>query len=199
MPGNKEVLTREKTAVIQDESGGVVQKTDEGTGSSWNLFDSLMGPALIAGTVVAITSTGILLKAIGPLIPFALVVWRWAAMPTIECEVRIAGQEPKKVEKCKIVKVRGGRIIRIRKNKAGGESQRITDIVELEFKGYTEVPAIFHKARLAEKPNERILEVTIRQRKWRWSQKRHNQTFPYEVHECNLFSKTVVLKPPVRG
>ena len=199
MSGNKVILTQEKTAVIQDESGGIVEKTDEGTGSSWNPLDSLMGPALIAGTVVAITSTGILLKAIGPLIPLALVVWRWAAMPTIECEVRIAGQEAKKVEKGKIAKVRGGQIIQIRKNKTGRENRSITDIVELEFKGYTEVPAIFHKARLAEEPKERILEVTIRQRKWRWSQKRHNQTFPYEVRECNLFSKIVVLQPPVRG
>ena len=185
--------------MMQDESSEVVEKTDEGTGSTWNPLDSLMGPALIAGTVVAITSTGILLKAIGPLIPLTLVIWRWAAMPTIECEVRIAGQEAKKIEKGKIAKVRGGQIIRIRKNKAGGENRNITDIVELEFKGYTEVPAIFHRARLEEEPKERILEVTIRQRKWRWSQKQYSQTFPYEVHECNLFSKTVVLKPPVRG
>ena len=89
---------------MQDENSGVVERTDERTGSTWNPLDSLMGPALIAGTVVAITSTGILLKAIGPLIPLALVIWRWAAMPTIECEVRIAGQETKKVEKGKIAK-----------------------------------------------------------------------------------------------
>ena len=183
---------------MQGESSEIVEK-DEGTGSTWNPLDSLMGPALIAGTVVAITSTGILLKAIGPLIPLALVMWRWAAMPTIECEVRIAEQEAKKIEKVKISKVRGGHIIRMRKNKTGGENLSVTDIVELEFKGYTEVPAIFHNARLAEVPKERILEVTIRQRKWRWSQKRHSQTFPYEVRECNLFSKTVVLQPPVRG